>query len=42
MIQKELTTILEKHGVKKIEALNKKFDHNFHQAVLEVEKEDTR
>ena len=40
MIQKELTTILEKHGVKKIDALNKKFDHNFHQAMLEIEIKD--
>ena len=34
---KECTDWLEKHGVKKIEALNNKFDHNFHQAMLEVE-----
>ena len=37
MVQKEFILILEKHGVKKIEALNNKFDHNFHQAMLEVE-----
>ena len=37
MIQKEFITVLERHGVKKIEALNKKFDHNFHQAMLEIE-----
>ena len=37
MVQKEFTTILEKHDVKKIEALNKKFDHNVHQAMMEVE-----
>ncbi len=37
MVQKELVSILEKHGVKKIEALNSKFDHNLHQAMLEVE-----
>ena len=30
MVQKEFTTILEKHDVKKIDALNKKFDHNLH------------
>ena len=40
MVQKELTNILEKHDVKKIDALNKKFDHNFHQAMLEIETED--
>ena len=37
MVQKEFTTILEKHGVKKIDALNKKFDHNLHLAMLEIE-----
>jgi molecular chaperone GrpE len=40
MVQKEFTTILEKYGVKKIDALNKKFDHNLHQAMLEIEIED--
>ena len=34
-------TILNKYGVEKIDALNKKFDHNFHQAVLEVETEES-
>ena len=37
MVQKEFTKILEKHDVKKIEALNKKFDHNVHQAMMEIE-----
>ena len=37
MVQKEFTNILEKHGVKKIDALNKNFDHNLHQAMLEIE-----
>ena len=37
MVQKEFSTILEKYGVKKIEALNQKFDHNFHQAMVEIE-----
>ena len=40
MIQKEFSTILEKYGVKKIEALNKKFDHNYHQAVVEIENDE--
>ena len=40
MVQKEFMTILEKHGVEKIEAMNKKFDHNYHQAMLEIEKDD--
>ncbi len=40
MVLKEFKNILEKHGVKKIETVNKKFDHNFHQAMMEVEKND--
>jgi molecular chaperone GrpE len=40
MVQKEFTSILEKHGIKKIEALNQKFDHNFHQAMMEIESEE--
>jgi molecular chaperone GrpE len=40
MVQKEFATILEKYGVSKIEALNKKFDHNFHQAVVEIESDE--
>ena len=37
IIQKELISILEKHGVKKIEPMHKKLDHEYHQAMLEVE-----
>ena len=40
MVQKEFSTILAKYGIKKIEALNKKFDHNFHQAVVEIENDE--
>ena len=40
MVQKEITTILQKNGVKKIDSLNNKFDHNFHQAINEIEKND--
>ncbi len=40
MVQKEFNSILEKNGVKKINSINKKFDHNFHQAMMEVEKDD--
>jgi len=40
MVQKEFRTILEKSGVKKIDSLNKKFDHNYHQAMMEIEKEN--
>ena len=40
MVQKEFMTILERHGVERIEAINNKFDHNYHQAMLEVEKDN--
>ncbi len=40
MVLKEYKSTLEKHGVKKIETLNQKFDHNFHQAMMEVENND--
>ena len=41
MVQKEFSSILEKHGIKKIKALNENFDHNLHQAMLEVEDDKT-
>ena len=37
MVQKEFSTILSKHGVNKIEAINTKFDHNLHQAMVELD-----
>ncbi|MDC3023261.1 nucleotide exchange factor GrpE [Pelagibacteraceae bacterium] len=40
MVLKEYKSTLEKHGVKKIETINQKFDHNFHQAMMEVENND--
>ncbi len=40
MVLKEYKISLEKHGVKKIETLNEKFDHNLHQAMMEVENND--
>ena len=40
MVLKEFKNILERHGVKKIEAIDNKFDHNFHQAMMEVERDD--
>ena len=40
MVQKEFMKILEKHGVKKINALDTKFNHNLHQAMFEVETVD--
>jgi len=40
MVQKEFTSILKKHGINKIDALNQKFDHNLHQAMMEIESEE--
>jgi molecular chaperone GrpE len=37
LTERELINALEKHGVKKIEPLNQKFDPNRHQAMFEVE-----
>ena len=37
MVQKEFHRILEENGVEKIEAVGKKFDPNFEEAVLAVE-----
>ncbi len=36
MVNKNFNQVLEKYGVKKIDALNQKFDHNYHEAVEEV------
>ena len=40
MVHQEIITILEKNGVKKINALNEKFDHNLHQAMVEIESDE--
>ena len=40
MVKKEILSIFEKHGIQKIEAIEKKFDHNIHQAMLEVESDE--
>ena len=40
MVKKELSTALEKNGIKKIDTLNKKFDPNLHQAMMEIENND--
>ena len=41
MVKKELSTALEKNGIKKIDSLDKKFDPNLHQAMMEIE-DDTK
>ena len=40
IIEKDLMTIFEKNNIKKIDCLNKKFDPNNHQAMLEMEDEN--
>ena len=37
IIEKDLVSIFEKNRIKKIEAIEKKFDQNFHQAMSEIE-----
>ena len=37
IIKKDLISIFKKNGIEPIECINKKFDPNFHQAMLEVE-----
>ncbi len=37
MTQREFLTTIERHGIKRIDPIGEKFDHNFHQAVFEVE-----
>ena len=40
MVKKELSTALEKNGITKIDTINKKFDPNLHQAMMEIENND--
>ncbi len=37
MTQKELIKIFEKHGIKRINPINERFDHNYHEAIASVE-----
>ena len=39
IVKKDLISIFKKNGVEAIECINKKFDPNFHQAMLEVEED---
>ena len=41
MTQREFVTTIERHGIKRIDPKGEKFDHNFHQAVFEVEDGET-
>ena len=40
MVKKELSSVLEKNGITKIDTLNSKFDPNLHQAMMEIENND--
>ena len=39
IIEKDLVSIFEKNGIKKIDSQNSKFDPNIHQAMSEIEDE---
>mgnify|MGYP006092868027 CR=1 FL=1 len=40
ILKKDLLSIFKKNGIEAIQAIDKKFDPNFHQAMLEVESND--
>ncbi len=40
LTERELLAIFERHGIRRIDALGEKFDHNVHQAVVELEAPD--
>ena len=40
LIAQSTMATFEKIGIKKIESINQKFDHNLHQAMMEIEKND--
>lgn len=40
MTERSMLSAMERHGVKKLDVMNKKFDPNFHQAMFEVPNED--
>ncbi|MGH6979819.1 MAG: nucleotide exchange factor GrpE, partial [Stellaceae bacterium] len=35
--ERELQAALERHGIKRLDPLGERFDHNFHQAMFEVD-----
>jgi molecular chaperone GrpE len=37
MTQQELLTIFERNGIRRIDPMGQKFDHNYHQAVAQIE-----
>ena len=40
LTQRELRTAMERHGIRPVDPRGEKFDHNFHQAMFEVESPD--
>lgn len=40
LTERELLSAFERHGIRRIEPLGEKFDHNFHQAMFHVESPD--
>jgi molecular chaperone GrpE len=38
--ERELLSVFERHGLRRIDPKGERFDHNYHQAVFEVEKTD--
>jgi molecular chaperone GrpE len=40
MTEREFLAVFERHGIRRIEPKGEKFDHNFHQAMFEVETTD--
>ena len=40
VVKKDLISIFKKNGINSIDCLNKKFDPNFHQAMLEIENDE--
>ena len=40
LIAQSVVSTFEKIGIKKIESLNEKFDHNLHQAMMEIENDE--
>ena len=40
LIRQSIISVLDRFGIKKIEAMDQKFDHNLHQAMIEIERDD--
>lgn len=38
--ERELLSVFERHGIRRIDPKGERFDHNFHQAIFEVERSD--